>query len=499
MSDGSDSDESLRSLGSVSQGAGLFIVGKGVSNGLGLVTNAILTRILGASLYGIYSYISVVFALVSVFTNLGGDQSLLRFIPEYEDNPHMQHTVLTLAYVTSFIASILAAGIVFHFAPLISAYTLKDPLFVNVLRIAAIVLPFNTLANITYSVFKGIERMEYNVAVSSVVQPLLRLLFVGGAVLLGYSLIGAVAGLIVSGVLTFVVVIVVLVRKTRFGTLRHPTRRVARRYYDFSLPLMFTQFGSFLYNRVDILMVGFLLSGSAVGIYNITVMISSFLALPLQAFNQLFPSIASKLYHDGKIRELESTYATVTRWTFTLALFPSIVVITYPTEILRLFGNEFTAGQFVLILFVIAQFTYCAVGPSGYLLMMSDHHYLTLFNQTVSGVLNVILNLVLIREFGFIGAALATASVLTGINLLRVIEVWYLEDITPYDRAFLKPISAGCIGGIVLYSLRYLFSGFILLIVGGIVGGVVFFGMIYLLGLQDEEVKLYNNILEYMN
>ena len=315
MSDGSDSDESLRSLGSVSQGAGLFIIGQGVSNGLGLVTNAILTRILGASLYGIYSYITVIFALVSVFTNLGGDQSLLRFIDK--DKPHTQHTVLTLAYVTSLIASILAAGIVFHFAPLISAYTLKDPLFVKVLRIAAIVLPFNTLANITYSVFKGIERMEYNVAVSSVVQPLLRLLFVGGAVMLGYSLIGAVAGLIVSGVLTFLVVIVVLVRKTRFGTLRHPTRHVARRYYDFSLPLMFTQFGSFLYNRVDILMVGFLLSGSAVGIYNITVMISSFLALPLQAFNQLFPSIASKLYHDGKIRELETTYVTVTRWTFT--------------------------------------------------------------------------------------------------------------------------------------------------------------------------------------
>lgn len=492
---GDEAGDGLSSLGSISRGAGLFLIGRACSQVVGFVTNVILTRTLGATLYGIYAYLSVVFSLFRVFTRLGGDKSVLRYLPEYEDDPKMQNVMLTVAFITSLVASVTVSGLVYYFAPLISELTLEELLFVDVLRVGAIVLPFSTLANIIYSSFKAIERMEYNVAVSNIIHPILRLVFVGGAVLLGYSVIGAVAGLVVAGILTFAVSLAVLIRKTDLELFQQPTRSQAKEYYNFSLPLTFNQVGNFLYNRVDILMVGFLLSGTAVGVYNIAVMVAGILALPLSAFNQLFPPIASKLYHRGDYTELESVYRTVTRWIFTISLFPGLAVILYAQEILRVFGEEFTAGVFVLILFTVAQLTNCLVGPSGFLLMMTEHQYLTMINQLSSGILNAILNYILILEYGFIGAAVATATVLASINLLRVGQVWYLEGFFPYDAKYVKPITAGIVSAIGMYLISLVLSQYALLFIGGITGAISFFGCLLLLGFEEEEINLLKQVV----
>jgi O-antigen/teichoic acid export membrane protein len=79
MSD--DDTGPLESLSSISAGAGLFLIGKVFSRGVDLVTNIVLTRFLGTSLYGIYAYLNVIFSLFTVITKLGGNNSLLRFLP----------------------------------------------------------------------------------------------------------------------------------------------------------------------------------------------------------------------------------------------------------------------------------------------------------------------------------------------------------------------------------------------------------------------------------
>lgn len=495
MSDETGSDNSLSSLDSISKGATLFLIGKGISNVVSFVTNLILTRTLGAGLYGIYSYLRAIFSLFYVLTRLGSNNSILRYLPEYNGDARMQNIILSIAYLTSLGASVLVFGLVYYFAPVISEYTLDDPLFVDVLRVGALFIPFNTLANITYSSFKAIERMDYHVAVSSIAEPLLRLVFVGGAVLLGYSVIGAAAGLVVTGISVFVLSIIILKHKTDLGRFERPNIDQAKEYYKYSIPLTFSHAGSVLYNRVDILIVGILLSGSAVGIYNIAVLIAGLIALPLTAFNQLFPPIASRLYHNDKTDELENTYGTVTRWIFTISLFPSLVAILYSTEILRVFGEEFPEGAAVLILFAFAQLTNSVVGPSGYLLMMTDHQYIVMFNKLSSGILNAILNYVFILEFGFIGAAVATAGVLTGINILRLVQVWYFEGMAPYDLKYIKPLTAGVSAVLVMYSVSLVLDQYLLLVTGTILGGITFGLLLLLFGFETEDVAMFKQLL----
>jgi O-antigen/teichoic acid export membrane protein len=479
---------------SLSEGAGLFLIGRIFSRGIGLATNIVLTRFLGTNLYGIYAYFNVISSFFMVFTRIGGNNSMMRFIPEYEDQPRKQQAVLTLAYGSSLVASILVALLIYVSAPLISAYTLDNQLFTNVLQIGAVVIPFNTLSMITFAVFKSIERMDYNIVASSIAKPILRFAFVGGAVALGYSLIGAVAGIVISGLLTLAVALVILLRNTELGRVVSPTAGEAKEYYNFSLPLTFNQLGYFIYNKIDILMIGFFLSGSFVGIYQVAVAIASFLSLSLTAFNQLFPPIASRLYHSGEDSELEKVYGTVTRITFTTALFPAIAATVYAPEVLLVFGEGFTDGSTILILLLVAQLANCFVGPSGHLLMMTDHQYVSLFNQVSSGVLNAILNYVFITSFGIVGAALATASVLILVNFLRVGQVWYFEGLFPYNLAYLKPVVAGIASSSVMFVLSTVLHQYVLLIVGGLAGALIFFFILYLLGIR-EEIALLRDVL----
>jgi O-antigen/teichoic acid export membrane protein len=485
----------LGSLRSITEGAGLYLLGRLNQRVLAVVLNVLLTRVLGVRLYGVYAYTKLLLKFANVLGRLGGDKSMMRFVPEYADQSHLRNRMVTLAFVGAVIASVVTSAGIYVAAPFISAATLDEPIFTEVLRVASFVLPFLTLSRIIGAVFKGLDRMDYNVAVISGLQPLLRLLFVGGAVLLGYSIVGAVAGLVVAGILTFLVGIMIIVKRTDINFSKDMSRNSVLTYYDFSIPLVFNQMGSILYNRVDILIVGFFLSGTVVGIYNVSVLVSAMIALPLLAFNQMFAPIASELYHNGSVKELQDVYKTVTRWIFQISLLPVIGVFVYSQEILAVFGPKFGRGAAVLLLFAIAQLTNCAVGPSGYLLMMTGHQYLNLVNQVGAGIVNVILNVVLILEFGFIGAAVSTATVLTAINGIRVVEIWYLEGFFPYDRTYLKAVVGGAVAGIVMVMVSITLSGFAALVIGGVLGVFGFAFILAALGVERAEKELFRTLI----
>ncbi|MFC6723327.1 flippase [Halobium palmae] len=478
----------------MTRGASLFIGGKGVNNALRFLINLLLTRGLGTSQYGIYALGSTIMTISYGLANLGTDQSILRFIPEYDGDRANQNRVLGLASLTSFLGGVLAAAALYALAPVVTELTLGTPLLTDVLRLFAIILPINSLINIIKSLFKSLELPEYQVILENAL-PAIRLLAVGIALFVGASVVGVVAAIVVGFVLAFGFALMLAFSRTSFRPTLGNSRENLIEFYDFSLPLTVSQMGTILQRRIDILMVGFFLSGSAVGIYNIASVLSNFLLLPLTAFSQLFPPIASRLYANGERDELNSLYTRVTRWSFTLALLPTLGAALYTEEVLSIFGEDFADGGVVLSLFVLGQLTNVVVGPSGYVLMMTGHQYLTLVNEWTLGILNIVFNYLFITEFGFIGAALATALTLTAINVVRIVQVWYIEQLLPYSLKFLKPIAAGLGAGAVMYGLRFVLSGFPLLVVGGAAGAVVFVAGLVVLGIENEDREFFATVL----
>jgi len=494
----SDDTSKVDSLASISQGASLYFIGKVLADLLGFLLHLVLSRTLGAGVYGLYAYGRTILGILVNFTNLGSDKSLLKYLPEYEDNRTRQSFFFGIASITSLSGAIIATVTILIFAPIISSYTLNDPAFVDVLRLFAIILMFDTVARVLHSTFRSLERLEYEILSNKISRHTLRLVLVGIAFSLGYSIIGAMVALVTASFLTISIASYLLL--TRFDLRpsipsEHANKEDIYGYYNFSIPLTLNDAGRIITKRVDILMVGFFLSSTAVGVYNIAVLIAMFLTFPLAAFNQLFPPMASRLYSNGKIPELNALYNTVTRWIFTTSLLMAIGAITYRYEILALFGEEFTMGTIVLVLFVVAQLFNCIGGANGYLLMMTEHQYVLVATMWVSGSLNVVLNYVLILEFGFVGAAVATATILALLNVTKTVEIWYLEGLFPYSKEFVKPLVAGGFAMLIMFALGYVLSGIFLLVVGGFAGTATYVVALLLLGIEDDDKKFFNQII----
>ncbi|MUW13215.1 oligosaccharide flippase family protein [Halorubrum sp. CBA1125] len=491
--------EERSTLGVVSGGAVLFFVGKVASNVSNFLLQILLTRTLGAASYGVYSYAQTILSVVGVFARLGVTESIMRFVPEFEDKKTTQGGYITIAFSTSIIGAIVVSVLLFSFAGQINELTLENPLFTDVLRILALFLPLQVSIQAISNTFRAFEDARNQIFIRDVLVPVLNVVSVAIALMLGATIVGASAAVAFAGLLAVAISLSLLIKRIDIHVNFDIGREELYEYYNFSIPLTLTAAGSLLYTNVDRLMIGYFLGEVEVGIYGVAIGLATVTGLALSGLNQLFPPIASKLHSRDEREELQKVFKTVTRWSFTLCLLPAVLLYTFRLEVLALFGSEFTRGSVVLSLFVAGQIIRSAVGPSGYMLMMSKHQYVVLFNRWFLGVSNVIANYILITRYGFVGAAVASALTLSLVNLFRILELWILERYNPYTRRYLKPVLAGVIVVVLMRPIRTALLGYgipeiLLIMFGGISGTLGFVAIIYFLGIDQVDYEMYREL-----
>src|SRR6056297_1549110 len=180
------SSSTLNSLRSVADGASLHYVGMLVINLAGFLLTLVLTRTLGATIYGIYAYGTMVLQSVLTVSNFGTDVSATRYLAANRSDPAYQNRILGLAYATTLGVSLVVAVFLFVMAPTINAYTLEEPLFEPAMRVFAVALPFQALTYVVSSTFRGLE-MAVGKTVVAVLGPVAQLIAIVAAVAVGYS------------------------------------------------------------------------------------------------------------------------------------------------------------------------------------------------------------------------------------------------------------------------------------------------------------------------
>jgi O-antigen/teichoic acid export membrane protein len=479
-------DNLLNSLESVTDGALFNISASLIVKGLKFILVVLLAQGLGAKLYGVFTLGEKIMRSLIPFGRLGTALTTIRYIAANRDEPDLQDEIIGLSYVTTFVFSSCIALLVFVFAAQINSYTLNHQLFPITMRTVAVALPFLSMVGITASGFKAIEQPAFQAGLN-IAKPLIQLLLIGTALAIGYSLIGVTAAFTISCLLAFVFSIVLLVKFSNIRPKWGLDRDSKIDFFSYSIPLTISKAGNVLTRRLDIFMVGIFLSASDVAVYNVALVLGSLVAIPLAGFNQIFPPVASRMYSNNNITILQTVYSLVTRWAITASLLVSVPLLAYPAEILQIFGNEFQEGIAVVGIIVIGQIINVSVGPSNDILIMTDHQYIVLLNNWTMGLLNIVLNYVLILEFGIIGAAVATAGVLGIINIARVVEVYYFEGLMPYSLKVIKPLVAFVLALVVMRTVSTRLSGIPLIFAGSVIGTIVFFGALYVFGIETRD------------
>jgi hypothetical protein len=98
-----------------------------------------------------------------------------------------------------------------------------------------------------------------------------------------------------------------------------------------------------------------------------------------------------------------------------------------------------------------------------------------------------------------VGAAISALIVFTALNSIRILQVYYLMRLLPYNRSFLKPLVAALTGFFLIFFLKQWLpvgDNIFFVAVYACVLLAVFAGMIWLMGLSSEDRMLLERVLQ---
>jgi O-antigen/teichoic acid export membrane protein len=369
---------------------------------VGLLVGVWVARYLGPEKYGILSYALAFVALLSPIAALGLEDIAVRDIV---NDPACREETLGTSLLLS-----LSGGLIVLLAATCSIFVLRpdDVLYQSMIAIIALGSLFQAL-NVIGFWFHSQVQAKYIVLAKSAAFLLCSTLKVG--------LILTKAPLVsFAWIYTFEIAVcsvgLVIAYRTKVGCLGQwrPSFKRAKTLLRDSWPLFFSGVVTMIYMRIDQVMLGEMTGSSEVGIYSVAVRLAEFWSfIPMAIFWSVFPAIliAKSTSEELMYGRLQQLYNLMVFLAYCIAvpvtLFADLLVDT-------LFGAAYARAGAMLALLIWANvFSSLDIARSAFL---SSMNWTKLLFVTVllGGIINVVLNFILIPTYGGNGAVIATLA-----------------------------------------------------------------------------------------
>jgi O-antigen/teichoic acid export membrane protein len=230
----------------------------------------------------------------------------------------------------------------------------------------------------------------------------------------------------------------------------------------------------------DITVLGFFVSSSTIGVYQVTWTIAMTLQILGKAISRnLFPEVSDENSSDDSNRinllaQQSFVYAG-------LIPIPGIVGATLLGErVLAVYGKEFQTGAFILIILTGASLLRAYEGSVYSIANGIDKPQISFISNFLFILANLGLNVILVYYFGAVGAAIGTLSALfLGLTVAYWFVGRHIEFDFPIHEIMIQVVAALVMGGVV-FSLRTILSPLsfieLLLVVG--IGATVYFSLV---------------------
>jgi O-antigen/teichoic acid export membrane protein len=375
------------------------------------LTIAIVARYLGPENLGKLSYAQSYVAMFSVLASLGIDQILQR---ELTNNPRKHSELLG----TTMIAKLFLGTLTFILATSISWVTGTEPLITLLVALTAssfLISPLSTIGIFFQSEAKekySSQVMIFNAFFIPAVK--LAIIFFDKGII---YFAGALVLETLVGVLFLLFVYIHTYKLSPFAWKFSLT--LFRSLLHQSWPLALASATSYVYSKMDQIMLMHYLDATAVGLYSAAVKLRDFATIiPGILLSSLLPAVLNSRLDNQKeylkrVRSLGKIVCTFSMLIITpIFLFSNFFIST-------IFGNEFAQAGAILKIFIwtgiggiiVAYFRTYLVAE------YQTKHY---FYATALGVVfNIVLNLLLIPPYGATGAA--TATLLTFVFVILIL------------------------------------------------------------------------------
>ncbi len=416
---------------------GLFLV---------FLSRIAMARYLPVHEYGIFSLAFVILNVLTVISLVGLERGVPQRVASYTAKGEMgsADSVIRSAVLTAIIASFVSAVILFLASDLIATHAFETPELGNALRIFSLGIPFFTLLLLLVAAYRGFDRADVKVYFSDILKNLLFIMFIGGAMLFRLSFDVVLYGFVVSIVVSCLGIVLLTIRKPLVPREMRPAQRpkgIPKELLLFSLPLLASAIFTMLMSWTDTLALGYFSSIDDVGVYNAALPIAQFVPILLNGMSYIYLPVVSKLHSLQRIGEIKRMYVVTTKWVFSLTYPLFLVVVLFPTPVIRiLFGSAYVSGSLALQVLIIGFFVHTFLGLNASTLLAMGEARFLMWSSAVTALANVLLNIALVSSMGLIGAAYATAISLVILNIFMSSKCYLSYRIHPFTRKYLIPI-----------------------------------------------------------
>ena len=138
------------------------------------------------------------------------------------------------------------------------------------------------------------------------------------------------------------------------------------------------------------------------------------------------------------------------------------------------------AAGTVLIILAFGNLVDAGVGSVNYLLVMTGRPRVIMLNTVSTVVVNILLAFWLVPRYFTTGAAIAAALTVIILNIVGLIEVYWIMGIHPYRLDILKPIASGGVAALVGWLLtRFVHVGYGHVAIFGALALIIPFVVVY--------------------
>lgn len=444
---------------------------------LSLFSIKLITGYLGQEGFGHYATVLAFFAFFSAIADLGIGMIAVREISrENADEKRILGNVFSLRLLSSAGIFLLSPLLIFFFG---YPAELKEGIL-----IAAFAIIFSTMSLVLNGIFQKRVAM-HQVAMIEFIGKVLQVAFIAFAVSRDWGFLSIVSAILVSMSFNAITVFLASRRHIKF-----PLRFEKAYWKEFlleSYPMGVTAIITFLYFKLDTILLSVLRPATDVGIYNVAYKImENLIFFPAMLAGLIIPLLSKYLLTDRKKFDM---IASKTFKVFFLIAVPIVIGTLFLAKdiILIVSGNEFLASADVLRVLIFS-LSFIFFGHFfNMILLVANAQKKLMWTLSSAAVFNITANLLLIPRFSYMGSAFASA--LTEMFVVAATSYIAFRHIA-YRPSFqgLWTVIVSGIGMAVFLFFAYGEMPFILIGLGSV---LVYAAFLWLLkGVSREEVDI---------
>ncbi|MDD4083000.1 MAG: flippase [Sphaerochaetaceae bacterium] len=392
---------------------------KGLSVAFFLIINIILSRKLGVENFGLWSLFLSIITIIFTISFFGIGSSTKKFIAQYNKTDNLK-SIFVSSIKLRFLFSFLFCLILFVIhKPL--ANILGYPELEKLLLYGIPLVFFSGLVEYLKDIFIGLHRIKYNFIINFL-EFGFKLLLIIIFLLFSNIVISVITSFSLALFITSLVGLLLLYFNF-YKPLKKTNKNFTKQILNYSYPLIFISLGFIIATEIDTFMIGLFTNTTEVGIYAVAKQIILKLPHISLAIAMGTMPIFAQMNESNKLEFKKKLYNLLKINSVIFLIIIVAIIALSPFLVPLIFGVEYVRSVLPLQILTVYLF-----GFATSILLSSFLDYIgkakkRAINISISILLNLILNIILIPEYGVVGAAISTSVSYIPYVLLNWIEV----------------------------------------------------------------------------